>query len=337
MAGISSVDCIGPAFTLMRKRLFEPFRFAYWSRIAVLGLLAGELSSSGNGGGGGRSGGAHRASGAHAFDPTWITQHWNVILWGIAGAFAIGLLLFYVGSVLRFVLYEAVLRDKARIREGFARWKDQGFEYFSFRLMLVVPYAALAIYLVGLPVLKIIKAGGGGPEIVTAIAQLIGAVLTVVLLGIMLAVVLVLTKDFVVPQMMFEGISCVQGWGRLWPQIKADPMSFVAYILLKIGLAIVAAIAFVIGLVILAVVAAIPLGIAGVAGVLAFKAVGGGALAIAGAVLLALFIGIPAIIYCVGFVGAPITVFFPAYSIYFFASRYRPLYDELYPQPATGD
>ena len=52
MAGISPADCVAPAFNLMQKRLFQPFRFGYWSRIAVLGVLTGELSTSGNGGGG---------------------------------------------------------------------------------------------------------------------------------------------------------------------------------------------------------------------------------------------------------------------------------------------
>ena len=337
MAGISCADCVGPAFSLMRKRLFEPFRFGYWSRIAVLGVLAGELSTSGNGAGGGHNGATYgNPSSGHRLDPAWIAQHWNVILGVIGTAFVIALLFFYIGSVLRFVLYEAVLRDKARIREGFARWSDHGFEYFSFRLMMVIPYVALAIYLVGLPLLKVIKAGGGGAEIVTAVAQLVGAVLIVILLGVLLVTVMVLTKDFVVPQMMFEGVSCLEGWGRLWSQIKAEPMNFIGYILLKIVLAIGAFIAFVILMIILALIAILPVGIAIAAGVVAFKAAGGGILAIVVGILLVCFIAVPVIIYCVGFVGAPITIFFPAYSIYYFASRYKPLYDELHPQSAGG-
>ena len=255
----------------------------------------------------------------------------------IGAIFVLAVLFFYIGSVLRFVLYEAVLRDKASIHEGFARWREQGLEYFSFRLMLVIPYVALAVYLIGLPLLKVLRAGGGGPEIVTAVAQLAGAVFFVLLLGVLLLIVMVLTKDFVVPQMMFERVTCTEGWGRLWTRIKAEPMNYVGYILLKIVLAIAAVIVFVILIVILAVIVAIPAAIAIAVGVVAFKAAAGHILAIVIGVALASLIAVPLIIYCVGFAGAPITVFFPAYSIYFFASRYKPLYDELYRQPLPGE
>jgi hypothetical protein len=33
MANVSCADCIDPAFSLMRQRLFEPFRFGYCSRL----------------------------------------------------------------------------------------------------------------------------------------------------------------------------------------------------------------------------------------------------------------------------------------------------------------
>ena len=337
MAGISPADCVAPAFNLMQKRLFQPFRFGYWSRIAVLGVLTGELSTSGNGGGGQHSAAAYgNPTPGHGFDPTWIAQHWNLILGVIGAIFVLAILFFYIGSVLRFVLYEAVLRDRASIHEGFARWREQGFEYFSFRLMLVIPYVALAVYLVGLPLLKVLKEGGGGPEIVTAVAQLAGAVLFVSLLGVLLLVVMVLTKDFVVPQMMFERVTCTEGWGRLWTRIKTEPVNYVGYILLKIVLAIAALMAFVILMVILALIVAIPAAIAIAAGVVVFKAAAANILVIGIGIALASVIVVPLIIYCVGFVGAPITVFFPAYSMHFFASRYQPLYEELYRQPLPG-
>ena len=110
------------------------------------------------------------------------------------------------------------------------------------------------------------------PEIVTAVAQLAGAVLFVSLLGVLLLVVMVLTKDFVVPQMMFERVTCTEGWGRLWTRIRSEPMNYVGYVLLKIVLAIAALMAFVILMVILALIVAIPAAIAIAAGVVVFKA-----------------------------------------------------------------
>jgi hypothetical protein len=46
-----------------------------------------------------------------------------------------------------------------------------------------------------------------------------------------------------------------------------------------------------------------------------------------GCVLLAIFL------YLVALISVPVVVFFPAYSIYFFAARYRPLSAVLYPAP----
>ena len=43
-----------------------------------------------------------------------------------------------------------------------------------------------------------------------------------VLFLVVAAVVHVLTKDFVVPQMALEDIGAVEGWRRLWPMIQAS-------------------------------------------------------------------------------------------------------------------
>src|SRR5688572_25583600 len=43
----SSVDVIAPAFERMKQQLFKPFRPGQWLRLAVTGLLAGEMGSAG--------------------------------------------------------------------------------------------------------------------------------------------------------------------------------------------------------------------------------------------------------------------------------------------------
>ena len=44
---ISAVDAISPAIEHTKRQLLQPFRFGQWMRLAVVGLLAGELSSGG--------------------------------------------------------------------------------------------------------------------------------------------------------------------------------------------------------------------------------------------------------------------------------------------------
>jgi hypothetical protein len=40
--------------------------------------------------------------------------------------------------------------------------------------------------------------------------------------------------------------------------------------------------------------------------------------------------------YLISLISVPVMVFFPAYSIYFFAARYQPLQAVLYPAPAAA-
>ena len=43
----SAVDSIRPAFQHTKQQLFRPFRFGQWTRLALVGLFAGEMSSGG--------------------------------------------------------------------------------------------------------------------------------------------------------------------------------------------------------------------------------------------------------------------------------------------------
>ena len=161
-----------------------------------------------------------------------------------------------------------------------------------------------------------------------------GIVLFVVffIFGLVTAVIFVLTKDFVVPQMALENIDAVEGWRRLWAMMKADMGGYAAYLGMKILLAIVATILIGIGTVILGLIIALPSIALGLLAVLSGKAAGLTwnaetiTLAIVvGCILLAVFL------YLVSLIAVPAIVFFPAYSMYFFAARYPRLAAVLYP------
>ena len=148
------------------------------------------------------------------------------------------------------------------------------------------------------------------------------------------AVVHVMTKDFVVPQMALEDISPLEGWRRLWLALAAEKGSYGGYIGMKIVLAIAAGIAFGIVTLIAILVLLIPIG--GVGAIAVFGGMAAGwtwnsytiALAVvAGCVALLMFL------FAASFISVPAIVFFPAYSIYFFAPRYPILAALLWPQP----
>jgi hypothetical protein len=148
------------------------------------------------------------------------------------------------------------------------------------------------------------------------------------------AVIHVLTKDFVVPQMALEGIGAIEGWRRLWPVIQAEQSGYAAYVGMKIVLAIGAGIVITIASLILGLIVAIPtVGLALVAVItgktagLTWNAFTITVAVVVGCVLLAAFL------YLMALLAVPAIVFFPAYSIYFFAARYRALSLVLYPPP----
>ena len=138
------------------------------------------------------------------------------------------------------------------------------------------------------------------------------------------------------PQMAFEGIGAVEGWRRLWPMIETELKAYAGYIGMKIILTIVAGIAIGIVGLILGLILAIP-----VIGVVAAALIGGKtagltwnvftitAAVIAACIVFAIFF------FLISLLSVPALVFFPAYSIYFFAARYGPLNAALYSPAAS--
>jgi hypothetical protein len=151
------------------------------------------------------------------------------------------------------------------------------------------------------------------------------------------AVIHVLTKDFVVPQMALEGIGAIEGWRRLWPMLRAEQGGYAVYVLMKIVLAIGAAIVIGVVSVILVLVVAIPAAGLGIVAALTGKAAGLTwnvftitMAVVVGCILLAI------LLYLMALISVPAIVFFPAYAIYFFAPRYRTLSLVLYPPPPAS-
>jgi hypothetical protein len=151
------------------------------------------------------------------------------------------------------------------------------------------------------------------------------------------AVVHVMTKDFVVPQMALEGIGAVEGWRRLWPMLRAEKGGYTVYVLMKIVLAIGAGIAVGVVSLIIGLVVAIPTAGLAIVAVLTGKSAGltWNALTITVAVVVGCVL-LAAFLYLLALIAVPVTVFFPAYSIYFFAPRYRALSLVLYPPPRAS-
>jgi len=338
---ISAVDTISLAFQHTKRQLFQPFRFGQWTRLAIVGLLAGELGS-----GGSFHLPSNFSSAQHGSQgPLSLPKIDPALLAGLIATIVVSGLIFmvvmtYIGSVMRFVLFDGVLRRECHIRQGWNTRQGPGLNYFFWSLTLGFVSFGAVIVLLGIP-LALVYSAGWLTQPRDHLAQLVlSGILVLGLLLVLLvaiAIVHVLTKDFVVPQMALEGIGPIEGWKRLWPMLQAEKSEYGVYILMKIVLAMGAAIAVGIASVIVGVLFAVPvIGIA-IGAVIAGKTAGltWNALTITAAVVAACILF--AIFMClIAMVSVPVVVFFPAYAIYFFAARYRPLSLALYPSNAPA-
>ena len=340
MAGrLSGVEAIGPAFERTKNQLFAPFRFKHWLRLAVVCILTGE----GMGGGGGSGfrglsglnippphGGGRRGSYLLAL-PDWLSRiPAEVFFWGAFALIAVALfvlLILYISSVYRFILFDSILKNHCALREGWRRWQRQGASYFLWQIGFgLVSLASMAV-VVGVPVAAAWQAGWfSDPDkhLLGLILGGIGVFFVFIVAVLLSAVISLFTKDFVVPVM--------DGWRQLFPMLGREKGGYAFYVVMKIVLAIGSALLFGIITFMVVFMLIIAIGLAGVA--IFFIAKGAGATwnpltislaVVAGGAVILLLVSVTAVI------STPAMVFFQAYSIHFFGSRYPALGNLLSP------
>jgi hypothetical protein len=342
---ISAIDSIGPAFQHAKRQLLQPFRFGQWTRLALVGLLAGELSSGGGCNFQVPNFPRHPGGSEHFFasslpfpsvNPTLLAG--SIALLGVA-VLVLWVLLIYVSCVMRFVLFDSVVEKECHIRKYWARRQGPGFRYFIWRIVISLGALAGMVILVGVPAAFAFAMGWLSPPREHILPLVLGGIVLFFLFFafvICLLILEVLSKDFLVPQMALENISAFEAWRRLWPMMKQETGGYAGYLGMKVVMAIGAAVIVGIVTAILLLVILIPVGGLGVVAVLTGKAAGLSwnaytitVIVVVGSVVVA------GILYLFSLISVPVIVFFPAYSIYFFAGRYPALAALLYPTPPT--
>jgi hypothetical protein len=328
---ISAIDAISPAFQHTKQQLFQPFKLGQWIKLAFVGLLAGELTTGSCGNFNGNFQPPRHPN--HFLNPAFpkIDPVLLALLVGllVALAFLFWIFMLYVNSVMRFILFDSVVAKNCAIRDGWGRRQGPGLRYFLWQIVFAIAMFTGFVILIGIPAAFAFAAGWWtNPKEHLAPLILFGIALFMVLMAfiLILAVVHVFTKDFVIPQMAIENISAFEAWRRLLAMLDVEKGPYFGYVLMKIVMTI--AVGIVLGIVttIIIVLLLIPIGGLGALFVLAGKAAGFGwnlytttAAVVVGCIVLAF------ILYVVSIVAAPAMVFFPAYAIYFFASRYPAL------------
>jgi hypothetical protein len=319
--------------------LFTQFRFGQWVRLAVVGFLAGEM---------GQMGGnipMDFLSGLPSSNsdqlqllqgPLRIRTSFFIVIAlfsGIVLALAIGIALLYVSSRMRFVLFDSMLAGECHIRRFWRQRRDPAWQYFVWQLGLALITVLAMLFIFGPPIAFAALRGWFVNPRDHVFWLIVGGGLIVVLLLIFVIVLVLIqtaTKDFVVPQMALEGISAVEGWRRFRVLLRSELLDYLGYVGMKIVMAIAASIILGIISFIVLLLLLLPVGGFGVFAILGGRAAGLTwnpltiALAVvAGAILLL------SVLFLVALISVPAIVFFPAYSIHFFESRYAPLHRAL--------
>ena len=340
---VSAIDCVQPAIRHVREQLFARFGWGQWSRLALVGILAAELHAGGCNFGRGFSRISQSQKTGHDIpvfhpphiDPARLGQFMGLILLAALIVIVLGFALLYIHSVFRFILFDSVLRRECSIGEGWRRWHRAGGRFFLWQLVFQISAGLFFLFIVGIP-LAVAAASGWITNPMEHLGRLAGGVIlligAVLFFALVAAAVQVLARDFLVPIMAIEGLDFADGWSRLLALIRPEPGKYVVYLLLKLVLAIVAGILFGILSIIPILTIAVPVVTAVLLGKSAGLAWSVTTISLAVIFGTMLLLGL---IYLIALVSVPAIVFFPAFSIYFFASRYPNLALLLNPAPVT--
>ena len=312
-----------------RDFLARPFRWQTFLKLTAVALFA-EI-----GGGSCNSSFPTNSGNAHGVPPafTAFIVAFAVIIGLIF--FAIALVMFYIGSRLQLTLVEMVSTRQTFVapvwgRFGSHTWRWIGFKllYFLIVLTLMLLFVVPIAFFIGFHFHGLSSFHGifSGLHIFTIVVIVMAALVLLLLL----VVGYILLRDFALPSIAFEDVSISESVRRVGRLFAAEPGQVTVFLILKLILVFVLAIAGEIGIVFIALFSLIPFGIVGGGLWLALHKAGiaGTAILVACAVLGGLiFVGwITCVVICV--IGSVYT-FSQAYALYFLGGRYPLLGDLL--------
>lgn len=341
----SAIDAISPAFDRAKRQLFQPFRFVFWARMALVALATGEFY------------GSSGWSGLHFTLPTSrrgpgdfflemvspqlksLMQFLPWILIGLPLLIAAVFLWVYVSSVFRFVLFDCVLTGHCLIKEEWRQRQSQGAQFFLWRICLGLAFVAVLAILCGIAIVGLISTGAFAhprQHIVLLIFGGVGAFLALACLIILTVLAALFARDFVVPVMALENVGIIDGWRRVIAMLKTEKGAYVGYVLMKIVLVVGCAIIFGALTLLAVLIFLIPLSVAGY-GVYSYAKAAGLLWNFFAIALGVIFAGaaVAAIFYVIAFVSAPAMVFFQSYVIHFLGARYPRLGSRLSTPPSA--
>ncbi|RDI70872.1 DUF7544 domain-containing protein [Halopelagius longus] len=315
----NAVDALSDARAATQSLLL-PFDLGTWAKLSLVVFFVGTGTNASMTANGSGSSGGNVASTSDfdlgTFSPDELVASVDLasLLVGLLAVFVLLYLLYsFLGSVFEFVFVDNVTSPRVRLRGPFRRHLLDGIRLFAFESVL----GAAALSLIAVPVAMVLL--GAVPLGSGALFALIPLVLLGVLAAVVVAFVLGLTRDFVVPTMLVEDRGVLSGWRRVLPTMRAEWKEFALYVVLRIALNVLSGALLSVALGLVALVVAVPFVLVG--GVI-WTAFSPFAVALTpGTVLLGALVGLYVACLTVAglFVTVPVAAYFRYYSLYFLA------------------
>jgi hypothetical protein len=170
---------------------------------------------------------------------TWFNAHLALIIGFAVGALvvivAVVALMLWIGSRATFVYIDDVATGRAEVARPWSAHAERANSYFAWRFGLAAAFLGMIAVLVAVAVAAAVLIGRGG----VAGAGL-GAVALIVLIPVFFLLLLagglsaMALRDFVAPLQMFTGTSCGPAVRLLVALVRAHPVPFLLYVLLKV-------------------------------------------------------------------------------------------------------
>ena len=235
---ISFVDPLSRSVERMRRTLFQPFDLGKWLVLGFSAWLAGLASGAGGGTGVSnldrRHGWDDPGEIVHELGHAWERFMENILLLPlglllISLALVLVLLLLWISSRAKFIFLDNVVHDRAHIVEPWKRFQRLGNSLFLWRFGFVV-----ACFVVLMAVALLVFAPAASLSFNDAVrglsfAGMFFGILLVSVIAVVIAYILLLLENFVIPIMYRFDLKATEAWRAVLPWLRAQPGWFFLY------------------------------------------------------------------------------------------------------------
>ena len=244
---ISVIEPIGAAIEKTKQILFKPFDIGKWFAIGFCAWLA-MLGNGGGGGGNFNFGGTGNRSGGgmHRFQQE-MNEAKNAILENLPVVMSVAAVVIVLVLVLavvfmwlksrgQFMFLHCVAENKGEVVHPWKQYARQANSLFLFKIVVWLIGTVASLFFI-VPLIFITITFAKTDFKVFAAAQVVPAIFLVLgflLLAIVWGVIKTLTEDFVVPVMLLQRCTLVDGWKRFWALCKPNMGTFFLFLLFLI-------------------------------------------------------------------------------------------------------